>query len=97
MHIIYEDRQVTAGESMSNDERSTVHVLVELLNLERDRPPEFQDAGQPAHAWQQRVAELEKRLHRHAHDVWILIDKPTAAPAAPATRTPRTGDRGDLR
>jgi len=47
-----------------------VHRLVELLKLERDRPPEFQDGGAAVRAWARRVRELEGLLRRDAPEVW---------------------------
>ena len=39
-----------------------VDLLIELLRLERDRPPEFQDGGVSARAWAERVRALEEQL-----------------------------------
>ena len=50
------DEQVV---DMAAADGSTVHRLVELLKLERDRPPEFQDGGAAVRAWARRVRELE--------------------------------------
>ena len=55
------DEQVV---DMAAADGSTVHRLVELLKLERDRPPEFQDGGAAVRAWARRVRELEGLLWR---------------------------------
>ena len=48
-------------------------MLVDLLRLERDRPPEFIDGDVSARAWAQRVGELEEQLRERAPDVWARL------------------------
>ena len=43
-------------------EPDPVDLLIELLRLERDRPPEFQAGGVSARAWAERVRALEEQL-----------------------------------
>ena len=51
----------------------TVRRLVELLRLERDRPPEFQDGGVSAAAWLDQVRALEAELRESDPDVWAQL------------------------
>ena len=51
----------------------TVRRLVELLRLERDRPPEFQDGGVSAAAWLDQVRTLEAELRESDPDVWAQL------------------------
>ena len=64
-------------------DRAVLDILVDLLRLERDRPPEFIDGGVSARAWAQRVRELEEQLRERAPDVWARL---AAASSAPRTR-----------
>ena len=54
-------------------DQAVIALLVDLLRLERDRPPEFLDGGVSASAWLQRVRELEEQLRERAPDVWRAV------------------------
>ena len=60
---------------MNND---TVRRLVELLRLERNRPPEFADGGRSAAAWLDQVRALEAELRDNDPDVWARLVGPRA-------------------
>ena len=60
---------------MNND---TVRRLVELLRLERNRPPEFADGGRSAAAWLDQVRALEAELRDNDPDVWAQLVGPRA-------------------
>ena len=54
-------------------DRDVIGLLIELLRLERDRPPEFNDGGVSARAWARRVRELEEQLRESEPHVWARV------------------------
>ena len=67
------DQAATGGRGDHVADAPLVALLVDLLRLERDRPPEFVDGGVSARAWAQRVRELEEQLRKRAPDVWARL------------------------
>ena len=60
-------------------DREVVRHLVELLKLERDRPPELEDGGAAAREWARRIRELEAWLRDGAPEVWAVWSAGTPA------------------
>jgi hypothetical protein len=59
---------------MTDDEKLTMHGLVELVKLERECCDLGDDGGDRLRECAQRIGELEKWLHTHAPDVWMLLE-----------------------
>ena len=60
--------------TLTDDEKLTMHGLVELVKLERERRDLDDDGGDSLRECAQRIADLEKWLHTHAPDVWMLLE-----------------------